>query len=156
TADLPPATLVILGRHLRAQEAVALLQHARVRYPADFWIHYELAQALSRLKPQSPQESIPFLTPPLPLRPQTPPAHLALANALDDNGALDEAVPIYEKGISLKPDDGVAYYHLGTALLGDRKRLPEAADALRKAIALNPSDHRAYHNLGRALFLQQK
>src|SRR5262249_4729678 len=53
--SLPAATLVMLGRDLHWQgavpEAVALLRRAVEHYPDDYWVNFELANALRKLNP---------------------------------------------------------------------------------------------------------
>lgn len=73
-----------------------------------------------------------------------------LANVLQDQGKLGEAIDAYRRLCQLVPDDSNAFYNLGNALraIGD---LAQAATAFRKALALNDGDFEAHHLLGNAL-----
>lgn len=73
-----------------------------------------------------------------------------LANVLQDQGKLGEAIDAYRRLCQLAPDDSNAFYNLGNALrtIGDPAR---AAIAFRKALALNDGDFEAHHLLGNAL-----
>jgi tetratricopeptide (TPR) repeat protein len=50
----------------------------------------------------------------------------------------EEAVALYRKGLAICPDDDVAHYELGRALV-DAGRPAEAADAFEAALKINPA-----------------
>jgi serine/threonine protein kinase/Flp pilus assembly protein TadD len=149
--DLPPSTLAILGKHLRersgANKAVGLLRDAQREHPADFWINWELALALSQT--QKLDEAIQFLTANVALRPQSSDAHISLASGLAHHGAIDQAIPVLEKAIQLNPDNVYAYNGLGNARLAQRK-LTEAIAAYQMAIKVKPGFFLPHYNLGNA------
>jgi tetratricopeptide (TPR) repeat protein len=86
----------------------------------------------------------------LALDPNYAEAHSNLANALKDNGQLDEAVAACRHAIALRPSYAEAHNNLGNALIG-KGRLEEAIAVFRRAIALNPNLSGAHNNLGNAL-----
>ena len=75
--------------------------------------------------------------------------------ALQEQGKYDEAIKVYHKSISLKPDYAVAYNNMGV-VLQDQGKFEEAIDAYNKAISLNPNYGDAYNNLGVTLKDQGK
>ena len=62
-------------------------------------------------------------------------------------GRIDEAVALYKRGLSLKPDYADAHSNLGVALLS-RGRVDEAVEHYERALALNPDHVHANNNLG--------
>jgi serine/threonine-protein kinase len=78
---------------------------------------------------------------------------LLQANALRDQGKLDEAIACYKKAIALDPKSADAHNNLGFAL--DRVgRQKEAIEAWREAVRLNPRLGNTWYWLGKALLLQ--
>jgi serine/threonine protein kinase/tetratricopeptide (TPR) repeat protein len=61
--------------------------------------------------------------------------HLYLGDALFRGGRRDEAIECYRKAIALEPKHGDAHYHLGLALLEQRKGLSKAIASFQNAIA---------------------
>jgi serine/threonine protein kinase/tetratricopeptide (TPR) repeat protein len=116
----PPAALSVLGAALAEaglnDEAVALLRRAQARHPHDFWINYELAHALGRLRPPPADEAVGYYRAALSLRPNTPEVHLNLGNALLGRGNRDEAIAQYRQAIALDPKLAEAHCELGLAL----------------------------------------
>ena len=70
--------------------------------------------------------------------------------ALYEQGRVAEALPHFERGLELGPDDPAAHNDLGLALakLG---RLPEAVSQYEAALQLQPTFAEAHNNLGLAL-----
>ena len=62
-------------------------------------------------------------------------------------GMLNEAVEVYNKTLSLKPDYAEGYNNLGN-VLKDQGKLDEAIDAYNKALSINPNNVDAYYNMG--------
>jgi protein O-mannosyl-transferase len=73
-----------------------------------------------------------------------------LGLALSDQGRVAEALPHFERGLKLAPDDPGAHNDLGLALakLG---RLPEAVSQYETALRFRPAFAEAHNNLGLAL-----
>jgi tetratricopeptide (TPR) repeat protein/tRNA A-37 threonylcarbamoyl transferase component Bud32 len=157
--EVPPSSLVLLGRALQEQgaleQAAAVLRQAQRHHPQRFWINYELAYTLY-LREQW-EDAIRFYTTALALRPQSPLVHNGLGAALPKKGAVDEAIAVCNEAIRLKPDYALAYNNLGIALKEKSARHKEALDeaiaAYEKAIRIKPSSD-TYDNLGVALGLK--
>ena len=67
--------------------------------------------------------------------------------ALHEQGMLDEALEIFKKSISLKPDNAIAYNNMG-ATLKDLGKYEKAIEAYKRCIVLKPNYADAYNNLG--------
>ncbi len=65
-------------------------------------------------------------------------------------GELDEAKALYSEASRLNPEDGEAWFMLGT-LNGQLGLVQEAEGCLRRAVALQPGRPEAHFNLGKAL-----
>jgi tetratricopeptide (TPR) repeat protein len=78
-----------------------------------------------------------------------------VANALKEQGKLDEAIASYNKTLAIKPDYAEAYNNMGNALK-DQGKLDEAIEAYNKALAIKPDFAEAYYNMGNALKEQGK
>jgi tetratricopeptide (TPR) repeat protein/serine/threonine protein kinase len=153
-----PATLASLARTLlqrlkHSDAALRLLRDAQYVYPGDFWLNFELGNALHARKDH--EGAIRFFTAAVAIRPQAAAAHTNLGVALRNLKKLDEAVAAYRKAIEISPKHAIAHYNLGNALR-EQKKLPEAVDAYRKAVAIDPKLADAYHNLGSTLSEQRK
>jgi tetratricopeptide (TPR) repeat protein len=149
----PLASLELLSRGLvaaHAQEsAVQLLRRVQRRYPADFWINYDLAALLAR-EPATAVEAIGFYRAALAVRPRSYAILNDLGMALRDQGKLAEAVDTFHQAIDLQPNTAKAYGQLGRALTKQGK-LAEAIDSYRKEIELQPDNPVPHLNLGVAL-----
>ena len=73
--------------------------------------------------------------------------HNNLGLALQNLGALDEAVASYRKALDIKPDFAEAHCNLGNAPQ-DLGALDEAVASYRKAFAIKPDYAEAHNNLG--------
>ena len=89
------------------------------------------------------------------LAPGSAEAHYRLANALKDQGKLDQAVSRYRRAVELEPDYAEAHNGLGTARREGGK-LDEAVACYRRAVQLRPNDVEPQYNLGVALMDQGK
>jgi tetratricopeptide (TPR) repeat protein len=143
----PPANLVLLSRALvEANEqavAVRLLRQAQQRYPADFWINFELAQCLYLCRePETKAESLGFIRVAVALRPRSAVAYNNLGASLANQGNSVEAEAACRKAIDLKPGYGMAHYNLGFALYV-RKDLAGAIASFKEALRLKnlPGTH---------------
>jgi serine/threonine protein kinase/Flp pilus assembly protein TadD len=153
-AELPPSTLVLLGRALgqtgAVEEAVAVLRQGQRRHPGNFWVNQELAQWLSELGPAHLEEAVRYYTAAVAVRPLSVGAHYNLGLALLDKGQLDEAIAEYREVIRLQPDLAWAHHNVGIAL-ARKGKLDEAIAAYREAIRLQKDGREAHNNLGVAL-----
>jgi tetratricopeptide (TPR) repeat protein len=153
--NLPPATLVLVGRKLMAggavEEASAFLRRAQRRHPDDFWINVELAFSLDPGDDADRwPETLPFFTAAVALRPHDPGALNNLGLVLDEKGSFDEAVDLFHEALRLKPEYAAAYEGLGDALK-HKGSLKEAVAAYKEALRLKPDDAGVQKRLGEAL-----
>jgi tetratricopeptide (TPR) repeat protein len=82
-------------------------------------------------------------------------AHLALGNAYDIRGELNEALFHYVKSLQIKPDFAEAHNNLGYVLArqgNDKDAIGHYTEALR----INPTYAKAHNNLGSAMARQGK
>jgi tetratricopeptide (TPR) repeat protein len=149
-ARQPPATAALLAELLAqagaVKEAVAVLRQARRRHPGDFWLNFQLADYLTRLRPPRLDEAARRFTAALAVRPQTSAAYVNLGSVLLRQGKIDEALAALRQALRLQPDFAAAYLSLAAALV--RKGQPaEAEAACRKAIELDPKTPSAHAGL---------
>ena len=78
-------------------------------------------------------------------------AHYYLADALEAQGKLDQAVQEYRNLLTIKPDEVSAHSDIAR-ILAEAHRLPEAAEELTQAVRLDPANSSAHNNLGGILF----
>jgi eukaryotic-like serine/threonine-protein kinase len=178
----PPANLVLLAHALSnagsPTAAERLLRQVQQRYPDDFWITFQLANAVwpfdrferdstrggtafmtssdnLSLKSACLAEAVGFYRAALALRPQSAAVYGNLAGALLLQGKPAEAEAACRRAIELQPDYVYRLLTLAAALRGQGK-LAEAEAVCRKAIALRPDFALLYLNLGNALLDQSK
>jgi tetratricopeptide (TPR) repeat protein/tRNA A-37 threonylcarbamoyl transferase component Bud32 len=146
-----PQLLVALGVALWSREgnAVPLLTEARRRSPSDFWLNFELGQALCGAEKW--EEAAGYYRAALAVRPETPVVYNNLGSALADDKQLDAAIAEYQKAIDLDPKFAPAHYNLGVALYA-KKQLDAAIEEYQKAIEIDPKYAKAHYNLGNALY----
>jgi serine/threonine-protein kinase len=147
-AHLSPQFLDLLGNLLPQKNSMkqTWLRQAQARFPADFWLNFDLALALN----QSSAEAVGFFRAALALRPQNPVVYYNLAHAFNTQGQLPEAIAAYRQAIKLDPRFSQAYVNLGN-ILHAQHQLPEAIAAYRQGIQLDPKDALAYSGLGNVL-----
>ena len=162
-ADTPPATLVLLARALSALEsherANAVLRAAWRRYPADFWINFELGTPTTGFLVLDPfdrpsEEPLRYITAAVAIRPASAAAHNRLGVMLAAQyRKFDEAVAEHREAIRLKPDYVPAYHSLGYSLQ-ELMRRREAIAAWREAVRRDPSFYPSWFWMGRFLLLE--
>jgi serine/threonine-protein kinase len=151
TLNQPAARLADLGRLLRPADGVRFLRAANERHPSDFWIAFQLAYSLERIKhPLAADEAIRYYTVAHALRPGAVVVHNNLGIAFHGKGRLDEAIAEFRKALELKPDYALAHYNLGI-VLHEKDRLDDAIIEYREALKLDPDYAFAHHNLGDVL-----
>ena len=78
-------------------------------------------------------------------------AHYYLADSLDAQGKLDQAVLEYRNLLAIKPDEASAHSDIAR-ILTETHRLPEAVEELTQAVRLDPANPNTHNNLGGVLF----
>jgi tetratricopeptide (TPR) repeat protein len=144
---LSPALLLIVGSRLEqlGGPGLELLERGQRRYPGDFWLNFELANALHTKKHARCDEAAGYYRAALAVRPGTVAVYNNLGIALHEKKDLDGAIAAFRQAIALDPKFAQAHYNLGTVLKarGDRAG---ANAAFRRAIALDPK--LAQHKIG--------
>ena len=77
-------------------------------------------------------------------------SHLKLAETMEEQGLIDEAVSAYRRVLTLNPNSPDVYHKLGFAL-ARIKRWDEAISAYRQALELHPNSAAVHYHLGEAL-----
>jgi serine/threonine-protein kinase len=145
-----PQLLVALGGALQSTkaESVPLLAAAQARYPADFWLNFQLGNAFASANQWN--EAVGYDRGALALRPDSSAAHNNLGVGLHQKKQLDEAIREFRSAIELDPKYASAHYNLAVALR-TKKQLDGAIGEYRTAIELDPKFAPAHNNLGIAL-----
>jgi tetratricopeptide (TPR) repeat protein len=142
--DQPAAALAHLGVALwrlgARQEAVAALRAAHRRYPGDFWVNFQLAEALEQ---SSSGDAVAFATAALALRPQSAGAYTALGRALIVVVRSDAAIAAFRQALRLRPDYFPALHYLAWAL-SQKGDLGAAEAVVRERIRRRPDDGAGY------------
>jgi protein O-mannosyl-transferase len=86
----------------------------------------------------------------LSIDPESSYAHNNLANALADQGRLDEATVEVREVLRINPRDAEGYYNLGN-FLARQGKLGEAVDRFHEALQIRPDHAEAHYDLGNAL-----
>jgi serine/threonine-protein kinase len=154
-AQQPPQLLAVIGARLQSLggDGERLLRVAWKRQPGDFWINFELGNALDDRKEYA--EAAGYFRAALAVRPGTGAAHNNLGSVLYAQGRIAEAIDEHRKAIDLDPTNAMAYYNLGNVLHAQGKAA-EASAEYRKAIDLAPRDVQPHNNLGLALAAEGK
>jgi tetratricopeptide (TPR) repeat protein len=151
--ELSPALVTALAQRLLSAggDAVGLLRRAHALHPGDFWLNFELGNALAHAG--RPAESVGYYQAALALRPDTAAVYNNLGLALGYAGRPDEAVASLRKAAELAPRDPATLDNLGLAWK-QAGRLDEAVASHSRALTLGPNDFVAHNNLGVALARQ--
>jgi serine/threonine-protein kinase len=146
-ADLPPATLFLVGGALRSEEAETLLLQAREQSPGAFWVNYYIGTNYGERDPPQHVEAVRFLTAAVAVRSDSPVAQATLGEYLGTLGRLKEAQAHLEKALLLEANYPEAHALLGT-VLQKMGKLEEAMAAYGEAIRLDPDLAFAHCHLG--------
>jgi len=154
-ADLPPSTVVLLGRSLQVAGAggksVEVLAAAQRRCPTDFWLNIELSRMLRwHCTPPRYDEAAGYCRAALAIRPDSAGAWVGLGTDLRLPDHLDESIAAFRQAIALAPEYAEPHHHLGRALVL-KEAWAEAANSFREAIRLKPEVAIVYHDLGLTL-----
>jgi tetratricopeptide (TPR) repeat protein len=158
--ELPASAPTLLGDRVTAHRGVVpgpvvdLLRRAQRRSPADFWINFALAYALTNGQPPKLEEAIGFYRAAVALRPQCPGAVLNLGYALQKKGDMDGALAAYREASRLSKGDAMALNNLGGLLCDVKRDYDGAIAAFRQAIRRKKDYALAHRNLGVALQLK--
>ncbi len=145
-----PQLLTALGTVLRWTKAdpVPLLSAAQALHPDDFWLNFDLGNALNGAKKWD--EAVGFYRGAVAIRPSAGPVHNNLGIVLYAKKRPDEAIQEFRRAIELDSNLAPAYNNLGNALYD--KRLPdEAIQEYRRAIELDPKNASSHGALGATL-----
>ena len=151
---LPPAAhhLAITGALLRKlgdkSIELALLRRGWLRHAGDFWLNWELANALDRNQRQ--KEAVEYFRVVVAMRPDNVYTHNALALVLGSSGHLEEGIQQLRMAVGLEPGSGILRYNL-VVLLFRADRMAEAQAEAKKAMEANPGDAWAPYSLGMIL-----
>lgn len=111
--------------------------------------------AVANLQLMNYKKAIDYLLPLAEKMPEHPGVNLILGEAYFYNKEFAQALPYYEKLISLERADANIYLNMGVALEGTEAK-DDAIFAFTKAIEIDPTLDDAYWRLGLALTLQEK
>jgi serine/threonine-protein kinase len=144
--DQSPQLVVVLSSRLRrlGGNAARLLGRVQPRHPDDFWLDFELGDALAE---GEPAEAAGYCRAALALRPDSSAVHNNLGNLLRAQGKAEGAEQEYRAAIRLDPKYAYPHYNLGN-LLRDRGKVEEAEQEYRTAIRLDPKYAYPHYNLG--------
>jgi serine/threonine protein kinase/Flp pilus assembly protein TadD len=156
-AELSPPLLQLVGNLLADDHPLkeAWLRQAQARFPADFWLNFDLGNTLVKASPASPADAAGFYHAALAVRPRSSAVYINLGHALGEQKRPALAIAALQKAIDLEPKLALAHLSLG-AVLREQHRLGEASAALQKAIDLEPKSGWAYSGLGVVLQEQQR
>jgi serine/threonine protein kinase/Tfp pilus assembly protein PilF len=135
----------------RGADALSLLAAAQARRPQDFWLNFELGNALYGRKQAG--EAVGYYRAALALRPNTSAVYNNLGNALHDQGHLYRAIACYHKALTIAPKNAKAYANLGAALY-TKGEVDGAIACYHKALTIAPKYALAHGALGQALLQQ--
>jgi serine/threonine protein kinase/tetratricopeptide (TPR) repeat protein len=152
-ASMSPQLLNLVGSLMNTgrPHQVEWRRRAQARHPADFWLAFELGNAVSHA---DPAEATLWFRVALAIRPTNSAAYSNLGIAFRGQKKLPEATAAYQKAIELDPKN--AYAHNGLGLVfAEQRKFEEAIAAYHKAIEFGPHAW-IYVNLGDALFGERK
>ncbi len=117
--------------------ALEILESARDRFPADFWVNHELAVLLHR-DANRPADALAYATAAVSLRPDARIARLRRALILEDLGRIADAEAVLRAVIAEAPQYGPAYYRLANLLNFYTNRYAEAVELYALAEQYEP------------------
>ncbi len=152
--EQPPGFVAFMGysQAIKVERRRQLLERAVGRRPGDLGLLMTLGFTYWNMNNQKDgvNERLRWFQAAVAAAPANSAVHVALGNALADNGQLDEAIARYNKAIELDPKHAIAHNDLGNTLQS-KGQLDEAIDWYKKAIELDPKFAAAHGNLGVAL-----
>jgi eukaryotic-like serine/threonine-protein kinase len=158
--EFGPSTALLFAGLLNSagdpKNAIAVLRAAVVRYPADPWTNYSLAELLSNAQPPQANESIRFYTAARALRPET---GWDLARVLESQSRHGEAAALHREFVRLDPLRTRSLYDLFNVLEQDGMKgeaqavLERMIAPFRERVRQVPNDALAHRKIGGLLFL---
>jgi tetratricopeptide (TPR) repeat protein len=137
-----------LGRMGKGAEGERLLRTAQALRPADFWLNFTLADALTSRHQYAAAEG--FYRAAVAARPDGSAAVMGLGLAVNNQGRLEDAVSYFRKSLELDPGAPGPYINLSVALLRQGKAA-ESASVAREGIRTNPREWFVHASLAEAL-----
>jgi superkiller protein 3 len=129
-------------------EAAAVLRQVQQRHPADFWVNYNLGDALAAhgAPQQYPGEGLGYCRAAVAIRPTSAYAHSVLGVALFNKGDTEAAIGAYQQALALDPKCTWVRGALAGALRrkGD---LNGAIACFKKGVELDPKNPKARWDL---------
>jgi tetratricopeptide (TPR) repeat protein len=154
---LPPTDLLHLAADLESLDqgpaAAQLLRQACDRYPAHFWLNFQLGRVLLHFQPPRAREAIPHYQAALALRGPEPLLHYNLGFALYLAGNFEGAIRQYQAALESNPNMAMAHNGWGL-VLKYRNDVNGAMSHFDIAIQLDSHNAEAHNNRG--LVLHQK
>ncbi len=161
--DVTPGLAAVVGERLAAlEEGVEFLRAAQAVWPSDFWLNYNLANALGAQRRYAESEG--YCRAALAVRPDIAAPYYILGMDLEGQGKKDEAFALYAKAFELYPKPpgmkpevawawGIGNFGEMWQRLG---KLDDAAAFCRKAIEAEPGNPIGHSSLGWVLARQGK
>jgi tetratricopeptide (TPR) repeat protein/cbb3-type cytochrome oxidase subunit 3 len=149
--ELAPVSAVTLHRVAEgwpaAKQAQLVLRKVHLRYPADFWLNVELGRSYLNSQPPQLEESLPYYTVAVALRPQSAGTHANLGWILHKKGRQGDAILEHREALRFDNNFAAAHGNLGT-ILHFNGQLEEAIAETRVAIGLQLDVGRYHYSLG--------
>jgi tetratricopeptide (TPR) repeat protein len=134
-------------------DAVPLLTAAQACHPDDFWLNFELGNALYAAKKWD--EAVSFYRGAVAARPSAVAVHNNLGISLREKQQLDAAIQEYRTAIALDSKFAMPRNNLGNALV-DKQQLDAAIQEYRTAITLDRKSATPHNGLGNALYAKKQ
>jgi serine/threonine-protein kinase len=149
-----PPLLAVLGAALSATgaDAVPLLAAAQALYPDDFWLNFDLGNALAQAKKWD--AAIGFYRAAVAVRSSAAAPHLNLGNVFAAQKQYEAAIQEFRIASQLDPKAAAPHNNLGN-VFRDQKQYEAAIQEFRTASKLDPKLAWPHHNLG-VVFQDQK
>jgi tetratricopeptide (TPR) repeat protein len=147
----PPATIANLASALRVglpATSIRLLREAQQAHPGDFWLAFDLGNALGAEKDL--RESLRYYTAAVSIRPGSAAAHNNLGYVLLNLHETEAAIASVRCAMELDPKLAMTRVNLCRLLL-DQHKPDEALAAVREALELDPRSAIAWIGLGTTL-----
>src|SRR5262249_38978722 len=110
----PPTLLAVLGTLVERSggDAVILLERAEQRHPGDFWLNFEVANALQQERRGRWEEAVGYYRAALGVRPKSSVVYNNLGATLcDKKRDHDGAIACFRRAIAIDPKLALAHYN---------------------------------------------